>query len=112
VAAVIEGPEQPQRLLDGQLVGQLRFLQLDPQALPEFPLVLVPGHPEYFDLAAVGREEAFENLDGGRLARAVGAKQAEALAAINGQREAVYRDDIAVTLAQVVAAHGVRGGHV
>ena len=43
--------------------------------------VAVPPLPEHLDLAGVGGEQAFEDLDGGRLAGAVRPEQAEALAA-------------------------------
>ena len=42
-AAPVERAEQPQRLLDRQLVGQLRFLQLDAEPLPQLVLVASPS---------------------------------------------------------------------
>ena len=52
----------------------------------------------------------FENLDGGRLTGAVGTEEAEDLAAVHGQVDALERLDVLVALAEV--AHGDYGfGH-
>ena len=58
---------------------------------------------EHLDLARIGVEQAFEDLDGRRLAGAVRAEQAEALAARDLEIEAVDGDDVAVALDEAAA---------
>ena len=96
--AIVERPEQAQRLLDRQLVGELRLLQLDAEALAQLALVALPAQPEHFDLARIGRQQPFEDLDRRRLPGAVRTEQPEALAALHVERQAVDGDDVAVAL--------------
>ena len=103
-APVVERPEQPQRLLDGQLVGQLRFLELDAEPLAQLVLVRRPPQAEHLHLAGVRPEQAFEDLDRRGLAGAVRAEQAEALAAAHRQRQAVHGHHIAVALHEAFAS--------
>ena len=56
-------------------------------------LVVLPAKAEDLDLAGGRLDQPFEDLDGRRLARAVGAEQAEALADGDLQVEAVDRVD-------------------
>ena len=51
----IERAEQPQRLLDGQLVGELRLLQLDAEALPQLARVALPAPAEHLDSPSSAR---------------------------------------------------------
>ena len=51
-------------------------------------------------LALVGLGEALADLDGGGLAGAVGAQQAEAFAGPDLEVESVYGDDVGVSLAE------------
>ncbi len=64
---------------------------------------------EDIHFAGSGAVEAFQNLDGGRLARAVGAEQTEALAMLDLQVDALHGMDRAVSprvlLAQVLDAN-------
>ena len=60
-----------------------------------------PAAAEDDDLARVRRREPLADLDGGGLAGAVGAEQAEALARTDLEVEAVDRDDVAVGLAEL-----------
>ena len=62
---------------------------------------------EHGDRAGVGAAVAFEDLDQGRLAGAVGAEQREHLAARHGQVHAVERAWLAVGLAQAANPDGV-----
>ena len=107
---VVEGAEQAHRFLDRQLVGELRFLELDAEALPQLAFVRGPAQAQHLDLARVGGEQALEDLDRGGLAGAVRAEQPEALAALDRERQPVDGDHRAVALHQIRAAHG-RIGH-
>ena len=60
-----------------------------------------PAPAEHLDLARVGRGQALADLDGRRLAGAVGPEQAEALAAADLEVEAVDGDDVAVGFAEL-----------
>src|ERR1044071_5688691 len=70
-AAVIEGPEQAQRLFDGQLVGELRLLELHANPLPQLALVLRPREAEDLYVPGVRVEEPLEDFDRGGLARTI-----------------------------------------
>src|SRR6185503_489875 len=94
----VEAPEQRDRLEDGQLLGELRLLELDPDPLPQPARVVGPGAAEDLDRSAVGCGQPFEDLHRGRLTGAVGAEEAEALAGAHLEIETVHRDDLAVTL--------------
>ena len=100
--APVEAAEQRDRLGDGELIAQLRVLELDAEALAQraSPGAVVPVHPQDFDRSGVGDREPFEDLDGGGLAGAVGAEQPEALAGFDGEIEPRDRYDVAVALDQ------------
>ena len=87
---------------------ELRLLQLDSEALPQHPIVLAPAHPEHLDVAGVVGIESLEDFDRRRLAGAVRAEQAEALAASHFEVEAVDGDDVAVALDETRAVDGIR----
>ena len=109
---MVEGAKEPQRLLDPQLVGELRLLQLYAETLTQLVLMRTPCHPEHFDVALVWRQQSLEDLDGRRLAGAVRTQQPEALAALDGQREPVDGDDVSIALANVLAPQRESVGHV
>ena len=88
VPVAIERAEEPQRLEHGELLGELRFLQRDADALAQLALVLAPRQAEDLDVAGVGRGQAFEDLDRRRLPRAVRPEEAEAFAARDGRDRA------------------------
>src|SRR5262245_17651622 len=102
-AAVVEGTEQPQCLFDRELVGKLRLLQLHADALTQPAVVTAPRHPENLHLSPVRLEKAFQNFDGRRLSRAVRAKQAEALAASDMERQPIDGNDVAIPFDQIGA---------
>src|SRR5262245_5590985 len=79
--AIVERAEEAKRLLDRQLVGELRFLQLDSEPLPQRAFIALPAQTEHLDIAVIRREQSLEDLDRRRLARAVRSEQSEALAA-------------------------------
>src|SRR5207253_1671458 len=51
---LVEAPEESERLDDGQLLAQLRLLELHAESLPKLPFITVPGHAEDRDLTRVG----------------------------------------------------------
>ena len=72
--------------------------------------IVTPVVAENVDLAGSGIEQAFEDFDGGRFARAIGSEQAEAFAGLDLEVEAADGFHFAVVgLAQVAALDG--GGH-
>jgi hypothetical protein len=99
-----EAAEQPHGLLDRELVGELRLLELNSKALLERSGVGFPAQAEHLDIARVACREAFADLDRGGLARAVRPEQAEALAGSHLEIEAVHGDDVLVRLAQIANA--------
>ena len=92
--------KEAQRLFDRELVWELSFLQLDADTLAELAGCGAPIEAEQLDLAGVGVGEAFADLDGGGLAGAIGAEQAEALAAVDFEIEAIDGDHIGEGFAQ------------
>src|SRR6185503_6667724 len=93
----VERPEQAQRLEHRQLLAELTLLQLDPESAAERPVVpATPLLTEHLHLALVVRHEALEDLDRRRLAGAVRAEQAEALARAHLEIQPVDGDDVAV----------------
>src|SRR5207249_9883765 len=93
-------------LLAGELVWPVGLLQRDPQPLAERALIPCPPHSEHLDVARGGLQQAFEDLDGRRLPRAVRSQEAEALAATHRQVEPVHGSHPIVFLDQPAAADG------
>ena len=62
--------------------------------------------PEDADLAAAARPVPLEDLDGGRLARAVRSEQAEHLAVLDLEADSAHRLHLAVGLAQIAHLDG------
>ena len=60
------------------------------------------------DLAGVGLAQALDHLERGRLAGAVGPQDAERLALLDAERDAVDGDVVAVALGQAVDRDGSR----
>ena len=79
-SGTVETAKDDQQLAHRLLVGEPRLLQRHADSLTDRRRVAPPPPTEDLDLARSGLVESLENLDGRRLARAVGAKQAEALA--------------------------------
>jgi hypothetical protein len=76
-------------------------LQHDPDTAAQLDRALRWVMAEHGDLAAGAGAIALEDLHGGRLARAVGAEQAEHLAPLHGDVDATHRLVVAVALVQV-----------
>jgi hypothetical protein len=74
--------------------------------LPELARVPIPAQAEHLDVAAIGLQQAFQDLDRRRLAGTIGTEQAEALAALHGKREAVDGPHVTVAFVQIGATDG------
>ena len=100
----VEAAEQIQQLGDGQARVQRNALQLDADALLDG--LGVPAHvePEHLDGARVGRAQAFQDLDRGRLAGPVGTQHPEDLASRDLEGDPVDGFDVPVVLLQVFDA--------
>src|SRR5262249_21251315 len=90
-AVAVEAAEQGDGLAHQQFFGELRFLERDADAVLDGGVVAAPAQAEGFDVAGGGLRESLDDLDGGGLAGAVGAEQAEALAGLDGQIESADR---------------------
>ena len=75
----VEAAEQLQGFFDGELVGELGFLELDADALAEFVGAGGPVEAKKLDCAFVGRSQPFADFDGCGLPCSVGTEQAKAL---------------------------------
>ena len=105
-AARIEAPEQPDRLGDRELLGELGLLERDSEQLAELPIIGAPAPAEDYDLAGVRLGEALADLDGSGLAGTVGSQEAEALARTDLEVEAVDRDDVTEGFAELAEDEG------
>ena len=99
------------RLADGQVAVQAGGLEHDPDPRAQ-RLRPRPGvHAEHGDPAARALAEALEDLDGRRLARAVGPEQSEDLAAADRERDPADGGVVAVVLAEFLDLDGCLCGH-
>src|SRR5918999_2139573 len=105
----VKAPKEAQRLLDGQLLGELRVLQLNPEQLAELALVRRPAPPKDLDVARIRCRQSLTNLDRRRLTGAVRAEQPKAFPAQNLEIELVDGDDGAERLAQTADGKSDRG---
>ncbi len=101
--ARVEAAKECQDLAHLQLLRELRLLQLDAEPAAQRQAVASPPIAEHLDVTGVGVPEAFEDLDGRRLAGAVRAEHAEALAGADLEVEPGDGNDIAVFLDQAAA---------
>ena len=105
-AAAIERAEQAQRLLDRQLLAELRFLQLDAEPLPQLAARRVRQRsPSTSTSPASGASSPSRISIVVVLPAPFGTEQAEALAAPHVQRQPVHRDDVAVAFLESVTLH-------
>ena len=78
----------------GQVVEQLAALTEDrADAIAQLLSLLPRNEPQHARGAGARVQDAREDLDGGRLARAVGADEGHALAALDAEADVVDRDD-------------------
>jgi hypothetical protein len=92
---VVRAPAVDQ-LFDPGLAGEAALLQDDADPLAELGRLRLRVHAEDGDGAAGPPAEALEDLDGGGLARAVGAEEAEDLAAAHVEVDAAQHLTVAV----------------
>src|SRR5262249_41028924 len=102
--------ELGQLLGDGQGLVHRRRLQRDADPLAPFEARARGVGAEHVSFTAVALAVALKDLDGGRLARAVRAEQAEDLAGAKLEVDALQRLEVAVRLRQ--AANADDGAHV
>src|SRR5689334_21645719 len=98
----IEAAKQSHRFGDRQLLRELRFLQLDAEALAKLAVVARPAPAEHDDITLVGGVEALADLDRRRLAGAVRPEQAETFAGRDLEVQSIDGDDVRVALAEAV----------
>jgi len=84
--------------------------ELDADALAQFAIVRLPGQAEDLDVARIGFEQPLQDFNRRRLARPIGAKQAEALAAVDVKGQSVHGHHIAVAFHQIVTTDAEHGG--
>ena len=94
------------RLAHGHARVEAAALEHDADALLQVAVALRGVVAEHAHLARRARAVALEDLDGGRLAGAVRAEQAEHLAALDLERHAAHGLDRPVRLAQVAHLYG------
>ena len=95
--ARIERAEEVERLVDRELLGEARLLERDAEAAPAAPARAFPSAARGSRTSpASGTRQPLEDLDGRRLAGAVGAEQAEALAGADLEVEPVDGAHVAV----------------
>ena len=97
----VRGGEESQGLDHPQPVRQARLLELDTVPQPQLPGLRCRIQTEHPDEAAVRPPQPFDALDGGRLARAVGADHPEDLPPPHLKRGPVHSPNLVVALPQV-----------
>ena len=110
VSAVVEAREQHQQLAGGQHLEQGGRLQLDADPSLHRPRVGPHGLAEHLHLACIRPAQALDHLERGRLSGAVRAEEAERLALVHLERDAVDRHVVAVALGQPVYPDGIHAG--
>ena len=104
-AAAVERPEQAEHLFDGQLVAELRLLQVDAEPFPQLTLARRPCESENLDVSPVRREETLEDLDRRRFPGPVRTEETKALATPDVQRQTGHGDDVTVAFLEIVTLH-------
>jgi hypothetical protein len=97
----VEAGEQGDGLAHGQVGVELGFLEHQADALPPTPGGLAGVDAQYVDLTCGSCAVALEDLDRGRLPRAVGTEEAEDLAGTDIEADAPHRVSPTVGLAQI-----------
>jgi hypothetical protein len=101
-AQVIEAAPEGQVLPGGEVVIEGDLLRHDADAGANGQAVSCDGVAVDLSRAGAGCDQAAQHGDGSRLARAVGAQQAEDLAAQDGERDVVNGDQVAIPLTQMI----------
>ena len=97
--------------MHADFVGQVGGLQADADAVFELVLLFVGIEAEHAHIAGGALADAFENLDGGGFARAVGTEQAEDFAGLDFEIDAADSFEVAVAFVETVNGNGQRVGH-
>ena len=84
-AAMEKAAEKAEGFENRELFRELRFLELNADALAQIGGMVTPVSAEKNDLAGIGSSQAFADFDGGGFACAVGAEQAEAFAGVTSR---------------------------
>ena len=110
VGDAVELPEQGQELLDAQAFGQGEVPGCEPDLLHGGAALPGEATTDDLDVAAVGRDDAQEHHQRGRLAGAVGPEERDALACRDVEVDAVDGTDALVLLHQSARGQDRRGG--
>src|SRR5260370_24152681 len=97
-AACVQVAKQVDRLADFDLLRQISRLQAHADAILDLLALPAGIDPEHGDLASAARPQTFENLDGGGLAGPVRTEQAQHLARMDFEIDALDRWELAVVL--------------
>jgi hypothetical protein len=108
-APAVEAAEEPDGLFHRELLRELGLLERDAEQRPELAVVLPPATAEHPHLAFVGLGQSFTDLDGGGLAGAVRAEEAETLAGVDLEVESVHGGDVGESLAEPADEERRRG---
>src|SRR3989442_1754158 len=102
VRLAIKRSKQREHFADGELVGELGFLELNAEPLAQRAPrgAVAPRRPENLDVARVGRRQPLEDLDRGGLPRAVRSEQSEAFAGPDREIETRDGDDVTEAFGQ------------
>jgi hypothetical protein len=107
----VEAAEERHGLVDGELVGEARFLERDADRSADFLSVRLPFQAEDFNFAAGGVEQAFEDFERGGFARTVGPEQTKTFAVFDEQVQAADRIDGRLAVAAFDEVGAADGGH-
>ena len=100
-------PGKKAEILDNlQVVVEGKFLRHVANLLPHCFRLLGDVNPRYPCVPGSGKEQAAEYTDGRGFARAVGAQEAEDLATMRPEADAVHRDKVSEALSQVFDHYG------
>ncbi len=100
--AGLEGREEPQRLADPQALRQRGLLELGADVLAEGRRLVDRVEAEHVDAAGVGRAQALDALDAGRLPGTVGPEKPEDLPLPHLEGDVRDRLQVSVALREVV----------
>src|SRR5262245_10877972 len=109
-ALLIEAADKRHCFQNGQLVRQARLLKRDTDTFTDFRTVSSPIPPQDFYFAASRVEQPLDNLQCGRLSRAIGPEQSEAFTLGDDQVQSSHRLDgrlALVALHELAALNGV-----
>jgi hypothetical protein len=98
----VKGREHLHGFVDADLLRQVRRLQTNANAILELLALPVGIEAENGNFASAARAQAFQNLDRGGLAGAVGSEQAENFTGLDLEVDSFHGVDLTVGLLQAV----------